>query len=706
MSFRELELASAYDSGDFMSDVLADFYVPVLSEAVTYDRLAGYFNSTALAVAARGIAGLVLNGGTMRLAASPQLSAEDVRALECAETEAERFQVVLGAALTALSLDSLAEQIARDHLRALCWLVSQGRLQIRLIVPTRSDEASGGLYHQKVGVLRDSEGDVVSFSGSINETASGWLRNAEEFKVFRSWEKSQLPFLNHDTQTFARYWTDSSPGYRAIELSDEVLGHLHGYAPSDVESLPSWIDMCPPRRKRTPKKTQLRDYQSTAVRNWVAADCQGILAMATGTGKTKTAVAALEYLRHQGGSQLCVITAPQQTIAGQWAKDLEASKPLVLFEKTDWQAELTNLNAHLKLRREDEVCIVVVEDTARNPQFLAAVGAIADRMDRAVIVADEVHGLGASQTRQALAPFFTHRLGLSATWERYFDDEGTELLEAYFGGPVFTFGIKEALDWRDPETGLSALCPYSYTPEFIHLDGAELDDYVELTRKIIKLSGSTDDPRIRERYELLLFRRADIVKSASQKMLAFGSILDQLSGDVTHGLIYCSNESQMQDAMVVLRRRRIKYHRFTGTEGTRPSKQYRGLTERDFIIRSLDDGDIDVLVAMNCLDEGIDVPSARLGVILASSGNPRQFIQRRGRLLRRAPGKDVARIYDVIVAPNPDLLSDPAMRELERRLFGKELDRIDEFAANAANRLEVRAAVLRVLTDLSEGGCT
>lgn len=702
MRFRDLALDSAYDTGDITSDVLGDFYLPVLSAAVSYDRLAGFFSSSALAVAARGVAGLIGNGGIMRLAASPKLTQGDVEALRTCDTEEERLSLISSRADCSLDIDVLTEEIARDHFRALAWMVAQGRLRMKLVLPGGDDQdPRDGLYHQKVGILRDAENDLVSFSGSINETASGWLVNAEEFKVFRSWEHSELRFLNHDTQLFSRYWTDSAPGYRAVDLSPELLERLKGYAPDDLEDLPSWKAMSPKGKRPTTKAYRLRDYQSAAVKNWVDAGYRGILAMATGTGKTKTAVAALEYVERQAGSQLCVLTAPQQTIAGQWAQDLASHKPLVLFEKSDWRKSLADLRAQIALRDLRSVYIIAVEDTARTDDFVRIVGDIASRMDRAVIVADEVHGMGAPTTRRALAPFYTHRLGLSATWERYFDDEGTDLLEEYFGGPVYTFGIKEALDWRDPETGLSALCSYTYHPTFVHLDGDELERYQDLTAIIVKLSGRGDDPDVAESIERKLFERAEIIKSASAKIPALASILDAMEAPFSHALVYCSTEAQMQEAMSVLRAKRVKYHRFTGTEGTRPSAKYAGLTERDFIIRSLDRGDIDCLVAMNCLDEGIDVPTARLGVILASSGNPRQFIQRRGRLLRRAPGKDHAEIHDVIVAPSITSLSDAAVRELERRVFGKELARIDEFAENAMNRLEIRARVLKVLTSLS-----
>jgi len=221
-----------------------------------------------------------------------------------------------------------------------------------------------------------------------------------------------------------------------------------------------------------------------------------------------------------------------------------------------------------------------------------------------------------------------------------------------------------------------------------------------LTEKMVKYLGHEDDPAQKEQLELLLFKRAAIVKEAAQKIDALDGILAEL-GVVSHALVYCHSTPQMQAAMAVMLRRGLRYHRFTGEEGTKPDPQHGGASERETIIRSLDEGDVDALVAMKCLDEGVDVPSASLGVILASSGNPREFIQRRGRLLRRAEGKEQATIYDIVVTPAVRPSADQKAREHERKIFSKELDRIDDFARTAMNALEVRTAVLKMMTGLT-----
>ncbi len=581
----------------------------------------------------------------------------------------------------------------------MAWMLAEGRLEIKLVVPSSTADYGDGLFHQKVGILRDGTGNVVSFGGSINETAAGWTDNIEEFKVFRSWEASEREYLDRDEALFRRYWNGGTHRARVVALPDAARKKLMSYAPTDVEDLDLDLSKLRKRRPSGPK-FQLRTYQAEAVDAWFEHDCRGIFEMATGTGKTKTAIACITRLAEQPGKQLTVITAPYQHIAVQWATELEGKRTVTTFGAGNWRAELNNLAADAKLGRAKEAYVVAVQNTASMPDFLEAMQGLAKTYGRMVYVGDECHGLGAPEMRKALGDFYTHRLGLSATPTRWFDDDGTAVLHHFFGETVFVFGIHEALNWVDPVTGLTPLCPYKYWPRFVSLDGEELEEYQALTEKIVKLMGREEGSEQGQIYELLIFKRANIVKQASAKLGAFGRILDEL-GKVDHCLVYCHSTEQMEAAQAELWSRGIRYSRFTGSEGTSPSAEFGGVSEREHILGSLDRGDVDALVAMKCLDEGVDVPSARLGIILASSGNPREFVQRRGRLLRRAPGKDFALIYDIVVAPNIDWLQDERVRAIERKLLTKELQRVDEFAENASNGLEARTEVLRLLNSLT-----
>lgn len=704
MGLRDLALQRAYDSGSSDADVLADFYVPVLAESASYDRLAGFFSSTALAVAARGIAGLIKNGGSMRLIASPHLTKADIDALGDTDEWTES-PVFSNSMETSIGLDDLADEIAREHVRALAWMFAESRLEIRLATPRAVARASEGIFHQKVGVLSDADGDTISFGGSINETAAGWRQNVEEFKVFRSWEPSETAWLDHDKALFDRYWNGRVDSVILVPLPEAVGKQLLKIAPADIDELALEKEeeqqqqnpdsAASDRAKKPP--VRLREYQTQAVEAWFANDCRGIFEMATGTGKTKTALECVRRLAEQGGRQLCVMSAPYQHIAAQWAEELEDFEPIVAHAgNAPWKAQLQDQLADLSFRRRDQIYVVAVQKTASSGDFIERISAAAKRVDRAVFIGDEVHGLGAPTFQRALADVYSHRLGLSATPERWFDDEGTQAIRDFFGETVFVFGIKEALNTINPETGQTVLCPYDYRPVFVHLNDEELFDYQELTEKLIKLLGYEDDPDVKERVELLLFKRAAIVKQASDKIRALEEIVQDLQ-DVDHCLVYCHTEDQMRDANEVLQARGLVFHRFTGTEGTAAASQFGGLSEREHILRSLASGDVDVLVAMKCLDEGVDVPSARLGIILASSTNPREFIQRRGRLLRRCEGKERAIIYDVVVAPALKGVTNPEVRALEYKLFGRELERVNEFADNALNALEARTKVLDVL---------
>lgn len=699
MRLRELGLRRAYDSGARETDVLLDFYIPALGAAVRYDRLAGFFSSASLAVAARGIAGLIQNGGTMRLVACPQFPRSDLALLASMDVPADLMSLAERAAMAALDVDMLADEIARDHVRALGWMLAEGRLEIRLAVPRDMDTFREGLFHQKVGLIADSSGDVITFSGSINETAAAWLENVEQFMVFRSWSEGDGELVDFSEGMFSRYWERASANVEVVPLPDAVSRKLISYAPTDIAKLDlGEYERLRRTRRRTPT-VQLRTYQEEAVEAWLAAGGRGILEMATGTGKTKTAAECLARLHGQGGKQFTVITAPYQHIAAQWVTELPQYDPILAHGGTKWKAELANAFSRVQLGLQEQITVVAVQDTAGSSTFLELVGKASSRFDRLVFVGDEVHGLGAPETRKALLDIYTHRLGLSATPTRWFDKDGSRLLEEYFNGVVYTFGIKEALEWHDPQTGLSALCPYRYLPQRVHLDGSELEEYLKLTQRIIYLLDK-EDLESQTKLEQLYFLRAGIVKTASQKLKGLESVLDAIP-DIRHGLIYCHSKEQMAAVAEVLHRRRITYHRFTGDEGTTPSPEFGGLTERASILKGLDSGAYQVLLAIRCLDEGVDVPSARLGIILASSSNPREHIQRRGRLLRRAPGKHEAVIYDLVVTPDPAAILDPVMRKAEHDVLSKEMERIQEFGANAKNALEVHTWVLKLLSELA-----
>lgn len=689
MGFRDLDLQKVYDTRKPGDDPVNNFYIPVLREAHSYDRGTGYFSSTVLALAARGIAGLILNGGRMRILTSPELTLEDLETLQRVFEAKEIESFAAGRLAMALGdLDDLANQLAKDHLKALAWMIAEGTLEIRIVLP-KNIVATGGMLHFKIGVVRDDSGDTISFSGSNNESMGGWVRNIEQIKVFKDWDQDQGEYLQGDIDMFERYWNSSEDlDITTIPLPEAIKAKLTTFAPSDASELAELLAELSAGMDDEPPVRKLREYQSEAVRAWVDNQHCGILEMATGTGKTLTAISCIDLIRKQSKNSVVVVVVPQVFLSDQWEEQLSQFEPVIVNGGTPWDKALRDAKSDLALGLKDHLLLIAVQNTAASPAFIAICEEIVKVTSSHLLVVDEVHGAGANQFSRLLQNNFEKRLGLSATPTRWFDAEGSERLIQYFGDVVFKFGIHEALHWVDPVTGVTPLCPYDYHPQFVDLTEEEGEEYEILSEKIKSAAAKGGDSD-NEYLKLLLIKRSRIIKKASNKIAVLESLISGFE-DQANTLVYCSDSEQLDLAAEVLNRLGVRYRRFSGEEGAFPRKELGGLSEREVIMNDFESGKIDVLLAMKCLDEGVDIPSARRGIILASSTNPREFIQRRGRLLRRSPGKSKAEIYDVLVFPFDKTAGDAN----EMAILKRELDRVEEFAQDAKNEAQVRTTIL------------
>jgi len=706
MSLRDISVKKAYSSD--LDDVLEDFYIPALGASLEYSRLAGFFSSASLAIAARGIVGLVANGGRLRLIASPRLRREDVDAiLRSHEVRGERVEAVM-----VRELDRLAEQLIGDHVQALAWMIANGRLEIKVAIArdphggflSYPEALSNAVFHQKVGILRDSEGDVITFSGSLNETASAWQGNIEEFKVFRSWQRSEASYVEADVGKFERFWNNRSQSVSVMDVPSAVKERLIEMAPQDfpASSVARW---------QTGSRTagiQLFEHQQEALRSWVEAGMKGVFEMATGTGKTFAALGCLDRVATLNAQLATVIACPYQHLSQQWVRELGKFgiryDQLIIADSSNpgWKHELADALMDLSLGHKSIVIAMTTHSTFPSKAFR---GILQDHATdvRKLLIADEVHGLGATKAREGLLDLYDFRLGLSATPRRWFDELGTAAIFDHFGPTVYQFTLEDAITSINPATGQTYLAPYRYEPRFVALTDEELDDYLAKTRALARLAGGAKkDEQKDELLQNLLFRRADIVKAAARKYRALEEILDLEGASIKWTIVYCSPQ-QIDRVMSIIGRRGIVCHRFTMEEGTAPERRYGGVSERDFLLRRFAEGDYQILVAMRCLDEGVDVPPARTAVLMASSGNPRERIQRIGRVIRRYPGKTEATIYDILVTPS--LQGMPTqLREMEWRIFEKELERCEEIAATAMNSAEALASVYAVKEGFMEAG--
>ena len=696
-----LPLRISYRSGQ--DDVLEDFYRPCLEQAVMYSRAVGYFTSAGLAHAAKGVASLVVRGGKMRLVASPQMSDEDVAALSRASDEPERVLE----AIVARSLQEVTDLLARERLNALAWLAARGALEVRLAIRLNDKgQMTRGIYHEKTGVFSDAAGAHVAFAGSANETEGGLVENFESIKVFWSWDDPQSR-VKEEMENFDALWENRTRGLRVLEFSKtarELLKRYRQPLPPGEDAVIA-EDPVPyglPAVPKIPGWVQLREYQELAIRRWLEAKGQGLLAMATGTGKTLTALVLAMRVYGKNQPMLLVVVCPFINLAEQWVRELAqfgipATRCYHSSER--WRTEAQDAVQRLQSKLDAIRALVVTNRTFLKPVFQST---LRPESFHHFLIADEAHNLGAEHAADVLPQGIKLRLGLSATPKRHMDDPGTQRLLEYFGGVVFEFGIKEALKTpASPGSEKTVLCPYEYHPVLVSLDDDEAEEYLALSERLARCMGTDEDGNPSEMAKRLLIARARLLAGARQKLPALDATLRGLEHPPRKAIFYCgdgttddlTSEQELRQIDAVTRLIGMEHNLHVRTFTCREKA-----SEREEILGGLRNGSLDGVVAIRCLDEGIDLPDMRMGFLLASSTNPRQFVQRRGRLLRNAPGKDRAIIYDFIVQP-PDLSGDGTSFNLERSLFKRELTRISEFCETAINGPQALHALLQLRMD-------
>jgi len=382
-----------------------------------------------------------------------------------------------------------------------------------------------------------------------------------------------------------------------------------------------------------------------------------------------------------------IISSPFIHLSEQWAKEfnkvgINCDKIIADSSQNRWKDKLVDALLDVENGVSERLLVLTTHNTFSSSDFMNIVRESKKRTpsQRLLLIIDEVHGIGAPQRRLGLIEEYDFRLGLSATPKRWFDLKGTEKIFNYFGDVVFEFSLRNAIE-------AEYLVPYIYMPHFTYLTPEEMTRYEEETRKIAKAYyRSKDEDERDEIFTLLCIKRQKIIRNASNKLVVFDKILDDLK-EVRYCLVYCSPH-QIRAVQDILNQKNIIQHKFTEREGTRPESRFGGLSEREFLIRQFSEGTYNALVSMRCLDEGVDVPPARLAIMLDNSGNPREYIQRRGRVLRKFPGKEQAVIHDIIVEPVLRTTTSQELGELERKIIAKELERYRDFASSAQNASE------------------
>ncbi|WP_404800335.1 DNA phosphorothioation system restriction enzyme [Amazonocrinis nigriterrae] len=440
---------------------------------------------------------------------------------------------------------------------------------------------------------------------------------------------------------------------------------------------------------RIPSYIQVRPYQQQAVNNWFANKGRGTLKMATGSGKTITSLVITCELYKQISLQALLVVCPYRHLVTQWARECQkfGLEPILAFENArKWQAELSTQLYNLHSNRKQFLTVITTNATLMSHALQSQ---LPHFPTKTLIVGDEAHNLGARQLEKSLPRNIGLRLALSATPERYFDDTGTEALFNYFGSvlqPEFT--LADAIQQ-------GALVHYLYYPILVDLTEVEAQVYADLTAKIgkaIAMSGNSED---NETLTKLLMQRSRLIGAAANKLQALRDLM-QKRLETQHTLFYCGDGSVENEVTEESYRQLEAVVKILGSEMGYKVNIYTAevsLEEREDLRHQFETGELQGLVAIRCLDEGVDIPATQTAVILASSGNPRQFIQRRGRILRPHPNKQRATLFDMIVLP-PKLERETL--EVEHNLLRKELRRFVEFADLADNAGEARVKLLDI----------
>ena len=705
MSFQELDIKKEYRS--LLDSVAKDFYIPLLSRAVKYQRAVGFFSSSSLVEISKGISELAKNGGKIQLVASPYLSDEDIEAIKSGY--AMRDQVVKEAIRREMTEGKTPFEKARLNL--LANLISDGVLDIKIAFTEDSDRM--GMYHEKMGIITDAEGNRVAFAGSMNESATAMTLNYETIDVYCSWKDEEDRVIAKEN-AFASIWNDTEPNIKIIdfpELKQEIIEKYKRsvpdfeidkkeYAPDIDTVLHTDLGVYSEYGPKFPEWFKLHDYQDEAITEWQKRNYRGIFDMATGTGKTYTGLGALTTLSKNIGHKLAaIIVCPYQHLVEQWVEDILKFNidPIIGYSDSsqkDWPKRLKDAirDQKLKVRGKEFFCFICTNATFSSDYVQTQLAKI--KSDTLLMV-DEAHNFGAPYLSCLLYDNYKYRLALSATLDRHNDEEGTAKLYDFFGEKCIEYTLDRAIEEKK-------LTKYKYYPIFVTLTEEELEAYDNLSYEIGKciMKGKNGKMKLSSRGEKLALKRSRIVAGAKNKLTMLEEVIQPYIHD-KHILVYCgatkgleqnqdrtdvdSEDIRQIDAVTDLLGNKLgmEVSQFTSKES---------VEEREVLRREFSAGDtLKVLIAIKCLDEGVNIPKIKTAFILASTTNPKEYIQRRGRVLRLAEGKEYAEIYDFITLPY-DTKSVTSLTEAQVKrnstLVKNELRRAEEFSRIAVNMVE------------------
>lgn len=674
-------------------DPIASFYLPCLRESVVYKRAVGYFRSSVFTLIAEDFLNFALKGGKYLLICSPELDEKDFNTF--ASNIYEQNELISKSLVSEINL-LLQNESTQDNLKVLSTLLKFGVMDIKIAVRPSNQ----GLYHEKLGIFVDEFNNKVSFVGSANESWSGWHSsgNFESIEVFSSWRNFyDKERCDRHEQNFDRLWQGHTNGIRSLSFPEAARELLITKSFNSLEEAREVIQRTQniislPKNNGAKKNRPILPHQSHAIAAWLSNNSSGIFEHATGSGKTFTGLMAAKSHIEKGLPVLILV--PSKILFKQWEEDIldlypEASIMLVGDGNNKWKVDQKLRSFSSNTNAEIPRFILAIMQTACSEEFIKKIS----QGKHLMLLIDEVHQIGSEKLSNCLNIISGPKLGLSATPERYGDPLGTNKILSYFGGviePKFT--LQDAVK-------AGRLVQYEYHPHFVFLNEDELDEWKNKTKEIgiliARLKAKEDVIQISDKLKWLLIERARIAKKANSKLSLAKTVLKENFANGQRWLIYCDDSKQLQQVKSIINELGIPvadYHSAMAGDKEATLEWFKAFSG--------------VLVSIECLDEGVDIPTVTHALILASSQNPRQFIQRRGRVLRVADNKTLAYVHDAIVLP-VDVVRDVEQKSLLKTEMKRALE-FANFAINSSASSKIRAKLIAFNIDpdsLTEEEC-
>jgi len=700
-------------------NIIQDFYRPALKDAIFYQRKAGYFSSTAFVEISTEMINFIKRNGRMQLITSPNLSTFDKSIFEASVEDREKI-------LSEIFLDDLANDPdgTKQHFaKLMAYMLTNeinGKPQLEIKIALTED--GRGLFHNKSGIIHQANEEIISFTGSNNETGSAWDVNDEEFVAVCSWNSEQDKQQAKQIQKgFENLWNENNTTVRLFDLPEAVKQKLLKISPKstieyqdtikkvleDIEKHNNDKDEESVSAQIPKEEEGLRPYQNEAIHNWMENNSRGIFSMATGTGKTFNAFGCINKILKKHSKIVIIIACPQTHLLEQWKKALtefnhkmpsdtqvHVGDTVMCYHEKKWRPIFDQIVYDFNKKSFSgkdilsNFIVFVTHNTLNSNDFKEYIDKLTD--SKILLVVDEMHNIGSELSLDALLGKYDYRLGLSATPMRHYDKEGSDALMRYFEKIVYDYPLKKAI-------ADEILCGYYYYPLYAELTSDEMAVYDDLTKKIAAKMNSREIKTDADDTNDPANRRAALVGNAENKLLVLEEILSKKKWSLKQTLIYCTShpspnlskgsKTQLENVNDLTSNHHLTVKSVTYEDPTK---------SRGEILDNLSIGHYDCITAVKCLDEGTDIPSVETAIIMASSGNPKQYIQRRGRVLRQSTetGKKHAVIYDILV--KPPKYQDQSIQLRERKLLAKELLRHQEFAEIAINKDEAYLAIKEV----------